>query len=109
MPPSKFRVFVKKNGAVVRPAVEFADDEIHIINHTQQDIVVSLPGNVFEDNAGNLNPNPETVTVKKGVANKLEREIHNDAQTGIHEFKVFCVETFTFAQGNSDPEFIIEP
>ena len=105
----KFRVFVKKTGAVVRPAIEFADDEIHIINHTAQDIVVSLPGNVFEDNAGNLNPNPETLIVKPGKPEKLEREIHDDAHTGVHEFQVFCLETFTFAQGNSDPEFIIEP
>lgn len=111
MAVADFSVFVKKKKgtAVIRPPSDKATNgRLEITNRTAQNIIVSLPGNVFDNGSGQLNPNDEVIPVQPGKANKLVKHVHANADVGVHEFKVFVLETFSFAQGNSDPEFIIE-
>jgi hypothetical protein len=104
-------VKAKKGIAVVRPPFDKAtkgNGRVEVTNRTTADVIVNLPGGVFDDGGGLLNPNEETVTVKPGNANRLVRHVHATAADGAYDFKVFSLLTFSFAQANSDPEFIIE-
>jgi hypothetical protein len=104
-------VKAKKKIAVVRPPYEKAskgNGRVEITNRTQADVYVYLPGGVFDNGGAQPNPNDETVPVQPGNANRLVRNVHAQAPDGAYEFKVFSLETFSFAQANSDPEFIIE-
>jgi hypothetical protein len=109
---ARFKVLTRKNTteAVIRPPFDTADhgnnNGFVIVNRTTNDIFVSLPDGVFDfDNDGAADPG-QVITV---AANSTHTErVAPDAELGIFSFRVFCVETFTFAQGNSDPEFIIE-
>ncbi len=109
---AKYKVLVRKNGkeAVVRPPFDTADHGnntgFKITNNTAQDILVSLPDGIFDfNNDGNADPG-RVETVAPGVTHTVQ--VAGDATLGIDSFQVFCLETFTFAQGHSDPEIIIE-
>ena len=96
---------------MIRPPSDKAtkgNGRLEVTNKTQSDIFVQLPGGIFEDGTGQLNPNPEIVPVQPGNPNRLVRNVHATATAGAFDFQVFSLETFTFAQANSDPEFIIE-
>ena len=107
--PAKYRVSIKKNTnkAVVRPASDKVNrgGQIKIENKTGADIVVRLPEKVFGTGA-NPNPNPVIKTIADGATEPFD--VHANAEEGVYDFTVFSVATFAFAQGNSDPEFIVE-
>ena len=109
---AKFKVLVRKNGkeAVVRPPFDTADagnnNGFVIVNRTQQNILVSLPGGVFDVDQDGVVDGPTVVDVAQGATRTIR--VHANAALGLGSFQVFCLETFSFAQANSDPEFIIE-
>ena len=110
MPPVTAHVFLSSSGQpVIWPPVIVAkqNDQVDIVNHTQNDIFVIYPENVFAAGSGtNKDPDKSGKAAKKG--GKADKKVANDGDKGLHRFKVFCFETNSFAQGNSDPEFIIE-
>jgi hypothetical protein len=104
-------VFISSSGQpVIWPPVIITkkNEEVDIINLTEADIFVIYPENVFETSSAvtNKDPNKSGRPAKKG--NPAQRKVANDPDKGLHRFKVFCFQTNSFAQGNSDPEFIIE-
>jgi hypothetical protein len=109
---AKYKVLVRKNGkeAVVRPPFDTADagnnNGFVIVNRTARDVLVSLPAGVFDFNADNTADPGDVVTVAAGATRTIR--VAPDAELGLGSFQIFCLETFSFAQGNSDPEFIIE-
>ena len=112
MANAKFRVIVKKSGssarAVIRPPFDVAtkagNGQLELRNKTTADILVALPGGIFGNGA---QPDPaQNIPVAPG--NLLTRPVHPQGAEGIHDFRVFCIETFSFADANSDPEIIIE-
>lgn len=105
-----FRVLVRKHvtEAIVRPPFEFLEhgDKLAVKNGTQDDILVTVPDGVFKALANaNLAPSGAYI-VAKGKTLKLT--IRNDAEDGIYSYSIFCNETHSYAQANSDPEFIVE-
>lgn len=110
MAVAQFKVWIhKKTGeAVVKPPLDRAsinNGKFQLTNKTTQDIIVKVPA-LF---GTGMAPDPETVTtVKPGNANRLELLVHSTTAEGVYSFPVFCLETFTFAKANSDPEIIIE-
>ncbi len=119
MPPQpKFMILVRhgKNEAVVRPPFHHvepanaANKSVSFENKTNRKMLISLPGGVFDENGDGTVDAAAVYTVPAGnvLGNPKEIKLHATATRGIHSFQVFCEETFTFAQGNSDPEFIIE-
>lgn len=119
MPPqAKFKILVRqgKNEAVVRPPFDVvepanaANKSVSFENKTNRNVLISLPGGVFDENGNGAVDNPEIYTIPPGnvAGNPKVINLHGTATQGIHSFQVFCEETFSFAQGNSDPEFIIE-
>jgi hypothetical protein len=109
---AKYKVLVRKNGkeAVVRPPFDTADagnnNGFVVVNRTAKDILVSLPDGVFDFNQDNLADPGQLVTVQAGKTEIIR--VAPDAILGLGSFQIFCLETFSFAQANSDPEFIIE-
>ena len=100
-------VFLSSSGnPIIWPPVIIAkqNDQVDIVNHTEKDIFVIYPENVFA--AGSARQGPGQVRREEG--RQGDKKVANDADKGLHRFKVFCFETNSFAQGNSDPEFIIE-
>jgi len=107
---AKFRVVVRKGAALVRPpsatAANGAADGLKVTNKTAGRIWVFLPDGIFDQNGNGI---PEAVSV-----NVIQSGGFKDFQTianppdGFYSFPIFVEETFSFAQGNSDPEFIIE-
>jgi hypothetical protein len=109
--PVKAHVFISSSGQpVIWPPVVTArkNDQTEIVNMTNDDIFVIYPGNVFETSTGNSTKDPDKSGRVGKKADKAERKVANDPVLGLHRFKVFCFQTNSFAQGNSDPEFIIE-
>jgi hypothetical protein len=124
---AKFKILVR-NGtdALVRPpfaTAEFdtgapAQQSVRIKNHTAAPALVMFPGNIFKapGPGGALITAPFVIALKeKGAAGNSDvttQEIFGSTTStqtpGIFSFRVFCGQTQTFAQGNSDPEFIIE-
>jgi hypothetical protein len=105
-------VFKSSSGQpVIWPPVLIAkkNQDIDIINLTADDIFVIYPENVFDTSptASNKDPNKSGRAAK--ATKPASRKVASDPNTGLHRFKVFCYETNSLAQGNSDPEFIIEP
>jgi hypothetical protein len=101
--PAKYKVSIKKNAktAVVRPASDKVNKggQIKIENKTGADIIVRMPDNVFSTGA-----NPRTIP--NGQTEDFD--VKANADEGVYDFTIFSVATFSFAQANSDPEFIIE-
>jgi hypothetical protein len=116
---AKFRIIIKPNGdAVVRPPSDTcekgAGKTVWFRNLTAGKVHISVPGGVFDKNPPNNVADPAAVYIlepKDAPSNgdTLELPVLNSPTVGgVFTFKVFCEETFSFAQGNSDPEFIIE-
>ena len=109
---AKYKVLVRQNGkdAVVRPPFDTADAGNNtgfvLVNRTAQDILVSLPAGVFDFDNDNLADPASVVTVASGATRTIR--VAPNATLGLGSFQIFCLETFSFAQANSDPEFIIE-
>lgn len=106
-----FRIVKGANGARVRPASDVCEkgaagviQTIKFVNRTADFAWVKLPGGVF---AGQPNPFILELKVKPDPDHKKTLNVNATAD-GLFTFKVFCDETFDFAEGNSDPEFIIE-
>ena len=101
--PTKYKVSIKKNAniAVVRPASDKVNKggQIKVENKTGADIIVRMPDNVFGTGA-----NPRTIP--NGQTGDFD--VKATADEGVYDFTIFSVATFSFAQANSDPEFIIE-
>ena len=119
MPPTAFaatyRVVIKDGiHARVRPACDVsnaAGGKVVFKNNTDFDVKVYLPGMVFS--TGNASDNtlkkkPFKVTVGADSEEPVFISTHGDAQKGLFSYKVWCEQTNSFAEGNSDPEFIIE-
>jgi len=115
-----FRILTKGSGGLkearVRPPSDIVIKSgsttltIDFRNRTDEIVNILLPGGVFD--VGGFQANPFIITLqKKGAAND-SKVVNIDAsaanKSAVHSYKVFCHETFSFAQGNSDPEFIIE-
>lgn len=115
----------KKDTAFVRPASDVAESfaagdapALLFKNRTSDKVLVHLPGNVFKDSLGALIAKDFTVGLeRKGALNgaiKLdEATVYVDtananSKKGGFSYQVYCAETQSFAQGNSDPEFIID-
>ena len=109
---AKYKVLVRKNGkdAVVRPPFDTADagnnNGFVVVNRTAKDIIVSLPAGVFDFDNDNLADPADVVTVAAGATRTIR--VAANATLGLGSFQIFCLESFSFAHGNSDPEFIIE-
>lgn len=105
-----FRVLVRKHKseAIVRPPFEFLEhgDKLQVKNGTKDDIIVTVPDGVFKPVPdATLTPSGSHV-VAKGKSLKLT--IRSDAEKGAYSYTIFCNETHSYAQANSDPEFIVE-
>jgi hypothetical protein len=111
MAQPRFRVVVRpgKNKVVVRPPFETVTkattNAFRVVNKTSARIWVFMPAGVL-DQTNNGVPDPvEVFPIKAGG--------HQDFTTfattvdGAYSFPIFCEETFSFAKGNSDPEFIV--
>jgi hypothetical protein len=115
-----FRILTKNSGGLkearVRPASDIVTKsgttplKIVLRNRTDSPANVLLPGGVFDDSGFQPNPFVITLDAKGGANDERTLIIDGTAMTKprLYNFKVFCHETFDFAQGNSDPEFIIE-
>lgn len=107
---AKYRVLVNqgKKKSVIRPPSESATKAggtLEVKNKTNAPIFVELPAGVFIDKNGNAINTPQQVAPNAD----LDATIAAGAALGVYDFKVFCLETFSFAQANSDPEIIIDP
>jgi hypothetical protein len=105
-----FRVLIRKhkNEAIVRPPFEFLEhgDKLQVKNGTKDDIVVTVPDGVFKPAPGAAITSSGGHVVPSGKTLKLT--IKSDAEDGAYSYSIFCKETHTYAQANSDPEFIVE-
>jgi hypothetical protein len=107
------KFFVHRKGGnrtVVRPpsdvATKSSSGRVEVTNRTSDVILVNMPGGVFGTGAA---PDPPTKHTVNASGGKLVLQVHTNAQEGAFDFQIFAMESFTFAQANSDPEFIIEP
>ena len=107
---AKYRVVVRKGTALVRPpsatATNGAGDDLKVTNKTSGRIWVMLPAGVFDQNNNGIPDNVSVNVVQPGQTDTF-RTLGNPPD-GFYSFPIFVEETFSFAQGNSDPEFIIE-
>ena len=107
---AKYRVVVRKGEALVRPpsasATNGAADGLKVTNKTAGRIWVMLPAGIFDQNNNGVPENVSVNVVQSGATVDF-RTIANPPD-GFYSFPIFVEETFSFAQGNSDPEFIIE-
>ena len=109
---ARYKILVRKNGkeVVVRPPFDTADagnnNGFVIVNRSTQGVLVSLPAGVFDFDNDGAADGANVVTVAAGATHTIR--VAPDATLGLGSFQVFCLETFSFAQANSDPEFIIE-
>jgi len=104
-------VFKSSTGQpVIWPPVIVAkqNEQVDIVNLTDDDIFVIYPQNVFAISNANSNKDPDKSGKAAKKGGKADKKVASNADLGLHRFKVFCFETNSFAQGNSDPEFIIE-
>lgn len=112
MAQASFKVVIRKksNEALVRPPFDIAskgnNNGLVFRNNTGMRMWVTLPAGVTESmTAGTKDP-----VIVHEVASKttLTLPVHAQAAEGAYSFPIFVEETFSFAQGNSDPEFIVE-
>ncbi len=104
-----YRVLVRKHmtEAIVRPPFEFINQKgkLRVRNGTKDKIYVTVPPNVFE---------PDKLERTASDAYPVEPDKHLEltvlakADVGAYSFQIFCDETQSYAQANSDPEFIVE-
>jgi hypothetical protein len=103
-----FKVLVRKHmtEAIVRPPFEFVSrsELFKVKNQTADDIVVTVP-DVFETHTGDRSAGGGYI-VDSG--DTLELTVRDNAPTGVYSYSIFCNETHSYAQANSDPEFIVE-
>jgi hypothetical protein len=103
-----FNVLVRKHvtEAIVRPPYEFIsrNELFKVKNHTAEDIIVTVP-DVFETSENGRTASGG-YTVNSG--DTLELTVRSNAPTGAYSYSIFCNETHSYAQANSDPEFIVE-
>src|SRR5262245_58838815 len=104
-----YRVLVRMHvgEAIVRPPFEFLKrrDKLTVKNSTTDKITVTVP-DVFDEKDFRRVTSGLEFTVKAGK--KLDLTIRNDAPLGVYSFRIFCCETNSYAQANSDAEFIVE-
>ena len=107
---AKYRVVVRKGAALVRPpsasATNGAADGLKVTNKTSGRIWVMLPAGIFDQNNNGVAENVSVNVIQAGATADF-RTIASPPD-GFYSFPIFVEETFSFAQGNSDPEFIIE-
>ncbi len=112
MAQANFKVVQRanQNQALVRPPFDTATKGnptgVKIQNKTQGVIWVFLPAGVFAETAAAA-PDPVAMYIVAKGASK-DFKVHANATEGAFSFTIFCEATFSCAQGNSDPEFIIE-
>ena len=82
------------------------NEDIEVTNFTGEDVLVSFPGNRFDDGAGNLDPNKSHNTLAHKAAKA--KKVHANATPGSAAYQVLLLNSKRYAQGNSDPEIIIE-
>jgi hypothetical protein len=104
-----FRIVLKKGEAFVRPASDVSEGgaarQVTFKNKTDDKVVVHLPGGLFVGHASAFS----IVLDESAGANPAETlNVVNNAKHGLYSFKAYCAQTQAFAQGNSDPEFIID-
>lgn len=119
MAKAEFKVVVrggkKSREAVVRPPYSTATrpaagsvvDAVTILNKTDERIWVRVPAGVFDLN-NNGAPDTDAKVVEIAAQGLGTLRLPAGAPLGAFSFQVFCEESFSFAQGNSDLEFIIE-
>jgi hypothetical protein len=91
-----------KSEAIIRPpfAIVTKGGIAKIKNNTNSFIVLLIPEDIAA--SGQV----EEIKVLAGDTGDVA--IASAPPNGAYSFKVFCAETFSFAQANSDPEFIVE-
>jgi len=111
-----YRVLVRKHkatDAIVRPPFEFIRHrgKLKIKNGTSDKIHVTVPDGVFDGkktakSAKKAKGKAGAIPVDPGK--KLQLIVRSNAEDGAYSFQIFCDETQSYAQANSDPEFIVE-
>ena len=105
-----FRVLVRKHTteAIVRPPFEFLahGNKLQVKNGTKDNITVTVPDGVFKA----LKKPSITASGAHVVATgkTLKLTVSPVAEEGAYSYTIFCDETHSYAQANSDPEFIVE-
>jgi hypothetical protein len=110
-----FRVVIKDGiHARVRPACDVSNmlgGKFIFKNNSDDQIKVFLPGWVFSSTnapGGAIKKKPFTIPVAAQAQEEVFISNNVDARKGLFSFRVWCEETNSFADGNSDPEFIVE-
>jgi hypothetical protein len=112
--PVQVRVFVRDNEAYVWPPTQFVSsgdnnnqaDSVEFLNLTNDEIQVMVPVDVFT--------NPSDHHKKVASHGRGAGTAKRDGSAGAKpkgtriRYQVFCVETNSYAIGNSPPELIIE-
>lgn len=108
-PNARFTVFRKGTKSVVRPpsdrASKSAAGKVDVKNKTGEPLLVSMPAGVF-DSGGSEPDSAKVYPVDRGGT--LSLKVHEKALEGVYDFQIFSQASFSFAQANSDPEFIID-
>ena len=105
------RIVLKNKDPFVRPASEVSEKiggvqgKITFKNRTNDKAIVHLPANVF---VGEPNDFSLVLDEKSLATHEKTLTVDAGAKTALFTYRVYCAQTQTFAQGNSDPEFIIE-
>jgi hypothetical protein len=98
--------------ARVFPGLDFAGegDTIEFTNSTTDDIFISFPDGVLEDQPGPGGPVKQNHKVLAGNNPKVKHtpKVKVNSNRGSQKYNVFCSQTGTLAIGNSQPEIIIE-
>jgi hypothetical protein len=109
---ARFKVVVRRrtNEALVRPPFDTADrgnaTGLVVENKTDFPIHVIIPKGLTDQNVpGTADPFQSHLITAGGTATL---RVFATAPKGAHTIHIFCEETNSMAQGNSDPELIIQ-